>query len=309
MTEEGVSRTEIPGLERVGRGKVRDIYRLGEDLLLVATDRVSAFDVVMEEPIPDKGKVLTTVSAFWFRMLAPLCPNHLISTEVETWDDLPAGAAELLRHRTMRVRRTEPLPVEFVVRGYLTGSGWQEYQEKGSVCGVPLPEGLLHAQALPEPILTPTTKAHTGHDEPIDFARVVELVGQERAELARRHSLALYAKAQAYARLRRFVLADTKFEFGMADGRLLLIDEAFTPDSSRFWPADKVAPGAKPPSFDKQVLRDWLTQTGWNRTPPPPALPAAVVTATADRYREICQLLTGLDPCGVPVVHPDAGTA
>ncbi len=305
MTDRPIRETRIPGLEFLGRGKVRDIYALGEDLLLVATDRISAFDVIMNEPIPDKGKVLTTLAAFWFRLLGPVFPNHLVSTEVDKWEDLPEGAAPVLRHRTMRVKRAEPLPVEFVVRGYLTGSGWKEYQERGSVCGVPLPRGFQHAGKLPEPILTPTTKAEEGHDLPMTFREVEDLVGAETARKARAAALELYTKAHAYALKRRFVIADTKLEFGILGGELILIDEAFTPDSSRFWPAAETAPGAHPPSYDKQVLRNWLLDSDWDRTPPPPALPPEVIRATAERYREICRLLSGLTPEGVPAVDQE----
>ncbi len=305
MTDAPIQKTDLPGLELLGRGKVRDLYALGEDLLLVATDRVSAFDVVMAEPIPDKGKVLTTLAAFWFRLLGPVFPNHLLSTDVDEWEDLPPGAKDVLRHRTMRVQRAQPLPVEFVVRGYLTGSGWKEYQEKGSVCGVSLPPGLQHAQKLPEPILTPTTKAEEGHDLPLTFQEVEDLLGAETARQAREAALDLYTKAHAYALKRRFVIADTKLEFGRRGDRLLLIDEAFTPDSSRFWPAAETAPGAHPPSYDKQVLRNWLLESDWDRTPPPPALPPEVIQATADRYREICRLLSGLTPEGVPAVDAE----
>ncbi|HHI68387.1 MAG TPA: phosphoribosylaminoimidazolesuccinocarboxamide synthase, partial [Planctomycetes bacterium] len=261
--------------------------------------------VIMAEPIPDKGKVLTTLAAFWFRLLGPVFPNHLVSTEVDEWKDLPQGAAPVLRHRTMRVKRAEPLPVEFVVRGYLTGSGWKEYQEKGSVCGVSLPPGLRHAEKLPEPIFTPTTKAEEGHDLPLTFREVEDLIGAERAHRARAAALDLYTKAHAYALKRRFVIADTKLEFGILEGELILIDEAFTPDSSRFWPAAETAPGARPPSYDKQVLRNWLLDSGWDRTPPPPALPPEVIRATAERYREICRLLSGLTPEGVPAVDQE----
>lgn len=284
---------DLPFAKRLGRGKVREIFELGGDLLLVASDRVSAFDVVMAEAIPGKGEVLTRTAAFWFRKLAHVVPNHLRSTDVDAWPDVPPEYRDLLRGRTMRCRRCTPLPVEWVVRGYLTGSGWQDYQTSGMVSGVRLSPGLLHASQLEPPILTPSTKAPSGHDEPIDFARVVELVGPRVAEAARAAALALYREGAAYARSRGIVIADTKFEFGLADGQLVLIDEILTPDSSRFWPAEEVRPGSQPTSFDKQYLRNWLLATGWNKTPPPPPLPAEVIAKTAATYREIAARLCG----------------
>jgi phosphoribosylaminoimidazole-succinocarboxamide synthase len=284
---------DLPFARRLGRGKVRELFELGGDLLLVASDRVSAFDVVMNEPIPGKGKVLTETSAFWFHKLAAVCPNHLLSTDVDAWTEVPAQYKPQLRGRAMRCRKAAPLPVEWVVRGYLTGSGWKDYQQDGAVSGVKLPKGLLHASELEPPILTPSTKAATGHDEPIPFAKVVQLVGQDTAERARDAALQLYQKGREYARERGIVIADTKFEFGLLDGRLLLIDECLTPDSSRFWPAAEVKPGGNPTSFDKQYLRDWLTATGWNKTPPPPTLPADVIRKTAATYRDIQRRLCG----------------
>ncbi len=266
----------------------------------MSTDRVSAFDVVLKEPIPGKGKVLTTLSAFWFRLLSPICPNHLISVEPETWDDLPEENLETVRGRCMRVKRASPIPFEFVVRGYLTGSGWKEYKEKGSISGISLPPGLKHAEKLEEPILTPTTKAREGHDEPVTFEEMAKALGKEKAEKTRGIALELYKKAHAYALKRRIVIADTKMEFGEVDGELMVIDELFTPDSSRFWPAGEVGPGKTPTSYDKQVIRDWLTRSGWNKTPPPPSLPEEVILATAKRYEEICVRLTGLTPEGEP---------
>jgi phosphoribosylaminoimidazole-succinocarboxamide synthase len=283
---------DLPFGKRLGRGKVREIYELNGDLLLIASDRVSAFDVVMREGIPGKGRVLTETSAFWFQRLADVVPNHLLSTDVDAWADVPAQWKPLLRGRTMRCRKCQPLPVEWVVRGYLTGSGWQDYQRTGEVSGVVLPKGLQHASELEPPILTPSTKAESGHDEPIAFSRVVELVGADVAHAARTAAIALYQRGRAYARTRGIVIADTKFEFGLLDGKLLLIDECMTPDSSRFWPADEVRPGGQPTSFDKQYLRNWLLATGWNKTPPPPTLPAEVVATTAATYARIQQLLT-----------------
>jgi len=282
---------DLPFCKRLGRGKVREIFELGGDLLLVASDRISAFDVVMNEGIPGKGRVLTETSAFWFRLLADVCPNHLLSTDVDSWSDVPADYKPLLRGRTMRCRKAKPLPVEWVVRGYLTGSGWADYQKLGSVSGVVLPKGLQHASEL-EPILTPSTKAETGHDEPISFGRVVEMVGAPTAEAARDKALALYKKGREYAKGRGIVIADTKFEFGLRDSKLMLIDECLTPDSSRFWPATEVRPGGNPTSFDKQYLRDWLNSKKWNKTPPPPTLPPEVIAKTAATYADIQKRLT-----------------
>ncbi len=284
--------TDLPFAEKLGTGKVRDIYALGGDLLLVTTDRISAFDVVMAEGISGKGQVLTQLSAFWFDKLADVVPNHHLSTDVDAWEDVPAEFREQLRGRTMRCKRAEPLPVEWVVRGYLTGSGWADYQREGSVSGVALPEGMLHASKIEPAILTPSTKAESGHDEPISFDRTIELVGREVAEQARDAALALYHAGRDFAAERGIVIADTKFEFGLLDGELILIDECLTPDSSRFWPADEVSPGGKPTSFDKQVLRDHLAATGWDKQPPAPPLPSAVVTKTAETYAETFDRLT-----------------
>ncbi len=278
---------DLPFAKRLGRGKVRDLFQLGNDLLLVASDRISAFDVVMNEPIPGKGAVLTATSAFWLQRLAGVCPNHMLSTDVDAWADVPQQWQALLRGRTMRCKMARPLPVEWVVRGFLTGSGWNDYQRDGVVSGVTLAKGLQHASELDPPILTPSTKAETGHDEPISFAQVVAMVGQPVAERARDYALRLYLKGREYARDRGIVIADTKFEFGLLDGEVILIDECLTPDSSRFWPADAVRPGGNPTSYDKQYLRDWLTGTGWNKQPPPPTLPAAVIEKTAATYRDI----------------------
>lgn len=278
---------DLPFAKRLGRGKVREIFELGGDLLLVASDRMSAYDVVMNEPIPGKGRVLTETSAFWFEKLRDVCPNHVLSTDVDAWPDVPAAYRELLRGRTMRCKKCQPLPVEWVVRGYLTGSGWKDYQKDGAVSGVKLPAGLQHASELDPPILTPSTKAETGHDEPISFARTVEMVGEKVAKAARDAALALYRRGREFAKTRGIVIADTKFEFGLRDGQLVLIDECLTPDSSRFWPADEVRPGGNPTSYDKQYLRDWLTSSGWNKTPPPPTLPPDVIAKTAATYQDI----------------------
>ncbi len=285
--------TDLPFANRLCQGKVRDVYELGDDLLLVATDRISAFDVVMNEPIPNKGRVLTEVSAFWFDHLAAVVPHHLLSTDVDAMDDVPAEYRDVLRGRTMRCRRAEPLPVEWVVRGYLTGSAWSDYRAHGVVSGISLPAGMQHASKFEPAILTPSTKAESGHDEPISFAQVVDLVGLETAERARDAALELYKRGHDYAATRGMVIADTKFEFGLCDGELMLIDECLTPDSSRFWPADEVTPGGKPTSYDKQVLRNYLAESGWNKEPPPPALPAEVLQHTTDTYREIRDRLLG----------------
>ncbi len=282
---------DLPFCKRLGRGKVREIFELNGDLLLVASDRVSAFDVVMTEGIPGKGRILTETSVFWFQLLRDVVPNHLLSADVDQWSDVPPSYRDLLRGRTMRCQRCAPLPVEWVVRGYLTGSGFADYRATGQVSGVALPAGLQHASQLEPPILTPSTKAASGHDEPIPFARVVELVGHDVAVAARDAAIALYLRGAEHARQRGIVIADTKFEFGLRDGKLRLIDECLTPDSSRFWPAAEVRPGGQPTSYDKQYLRNWLLGTGWNKTPPPPTLPPDVIAATARTYAEIEQRL------------------
>ena len=273
-------------------GKVRDIYDAGDDrLLLVASDRISAFDVVMAEPIPDKGRVLTAVSAFWFEVLADVVGSHLISTDAT---DFPAGAQDPdLAGRSMLVRRAEMLPIECIVRGYLTGSAWKEYRRDGTMHGTPLPDGLLESSQLPEPVFTPSTKADAGHDENISFAAACDLIGSELAERARDIALALYGRGAALAADRGIIIADTKFELGLIDGELVLADEVMTPDSSRFWPADRWIPGTTPPSFDKQPVRDFLDALDWDKQPPPPPLPPEVVDATHERYVEAYERITG----------------
>jgi len=290
--QEPVLSLDLPFAECLGRGKVREIYTLSDDLLLVATDRISAFDVVMNEAIPGKGQVLTETTAFWLNQLKDVVPNHMVSVDVDAWPEVPAKYRDVLRGRSMRCRRCEPLPVEWVVRGYITGGGWSEYQQGGSVSGIQLPEGLQHASQFAQPLLTPSTKAASGHDEPISFERCIELVGEAIATKARDAALQLYQHGAKHALSRGIVIADTKFEFGMLDGELILIDECLTPDSSRFWPADEVTPGGKPTSFDKQFLRNWLLETDWNKSPPPPPLPADVVEKTAATYAEIQRRLT-----------------
>jgi phosphoribosylaminoimidazole-succinocarboxamide synthase len=286
-----VLHTDLPFAKRLGRGKVRDIYQLGDDLLLVTTDRISAFDVVMDQGIPGKGKVLTALSQFWFGKLAHIIPNHFLSADVASWKDVPREYVPMLAGRTMRCRRAKPLAVEWVVRGYLTGSGWNDYQKTRTVSGVELPAGLLHASKVEPPILTPSTKAETGHDIPIGFDKVCSMVGATVANRAREAALALYTTARDYAGARSIVIADTKFEFGLIGDQLYLIDECLTPDSSRFWPAHEVHPGGKPTSFDKQRLRDYLASLTWSKEPPPPPLPAEVIADTAKTYQEIARRL------------------
>ena len=294
-----VMTTSFSGLGPRHQGKVRDIYDLGEALLLVATDRISAFDVVMAEPIPDKGRILTQLSAFWFRHLADLTPNHLISLQVEDFPPACRPVAEMLRGRTMLVRKCQPLPVECIVRGYLSGSGWAEYRQGGAIGGLPLPPGLVESQKLPEPLFTPSTKAELGtHDENISFTAMAGRIGAELAAKVRDLSLALYRRALEWAEPRGVIIADTKFEFGLADGtdgKLLLIDEVLTPDSSRFWPQEDYRPGGPQKSYDKQYLRDYLESLGWNKQPPPPPLPADVIANTRARYLQALKALTGTD--------------
>jgi phosphoribosylaminoimidazole-succinocarboxamide synthase len=295
-----IRETNFPGIAPAARGKVRDIYDLGDQLLIVATDRLSAFDVVMPTPIPDKGKVLTQLSLFWFNLLQNVIPNHMLSAT-----DFPAPFDtyhEQLAGRAMLVRKTRPLPIECVVRGYLSGSGWKEYQATGKVCGIALPSGLRESDKLPEPIFTPATKATSGHDENISFERAAELIGKPLAEKVCAVSIEIYNRASAYAAPRGVLLADTKFEFGLLNnlrpGReaaeeLIWIDEALTPDSSRFWPASQYRPGGAQPSFDKQFVRDYLERIQWPKTPPGPELPPDVVAATRAKYREAYRILVG----------------
>jgi phosphoribosylaminoimidazole-succinocarboxamide synthase len=291
-TQALVSQTNFPGLKLRGRGKVRDIYELdGGLLLIVATDRLSAFDVVLPTPIPDKGRVLTQLSVFWFDYLDDVVKNHLIASKYFPPELAPY--ADELRGRAMLVRRTEPILVECVVRGYISGSGWKEYQKSGSVCGIGLPAGLVESDRLPEPIFTPSTKATSGHDENISFDQVVSQVGLRLAERLRETSLTLYRRAAAHAAARGIIIADTKFEFGTLGEELVWIDEALTPDSSRFWPADCYQPGQPQPSFDKQYVRDYLECIAWNKQPPAPVLPPDVVTGTQEKYREAYERLTG----------------
>jgi phosphoribosylaminoimidazole-succinocarboxamide synthase len=277
------------------QGKVRDLYDLGDSLLLVATDRLSAFDVILPDGIPNKGKVLTQISAFWFALLEDRVPNHVISLEVADFPEPFRSAPEVFAGRSMLVRKTTPLPVECVVRGYITGSGWTEYQKHGSVCGITLRPGLQESEKLPSPVFTPTTKAEQGlHDENISFAQVEEIVGPSLASRLRDLSIELYTRGAEYAATRGIIIADTKFEFGTDDqGNLIWIDEALTPDSSRFWPMDKYVVGGSQPSFDKQFVRDYLLAIRWDKRPPAPSLPPEIVATTAEKYVEALVTLTG----------------
>ena len=292
-TKTMVRETDLKGLKLINRGKVRDIYELGNDLLIVATDRISAFDVVMDDPIPDKGRILTQISTFWFEATENITPNHLISTDAGVFPPPCQPYREILEGRTMLVRKAEPLPVECIVRGYLAGSGWKDYCSSGAVCGQRLPPGLKESAKLPEPIFTPSTKAEGGeHDENISFPRMIELIGEDLAYQLKDLSLALYKKGMELAESKGIIMADTKFEFGLIDGQLILIDELLTPDSSRFWPRDQYKPGGSQPSFDKQYLRDYLEGLNWGKTYPPPRLPQKIIAQTAQRYRQAMELIT-----------------
>ncbi len=288
-----VFESRLPGLPEPRRGKVRDVYDLGDRILLVATDRISAFDRVFPTPVPDKGRVLTGLTLFWLDLLRDIAPNHLIPGASLDSLNLPPEAANDLDGRALLVRKAEVVPFECIVRGYLIGSGWKEYASSGTVCGAALPTGLKLAGRLPEPIFTPSTKAEAGHDENVPFSRMEQDLGKDLAGRIRNAALALYGRAAAYALEKGIIIADTKFEFGLADGELILIDEVLTPDSSRFWPRDEWSAGRNPPSFDKQYLRDWLeNESGWNKEPPAPELPGHVVEATRARYLEAHRRLT-----------------
>lgn len=288
-----LAETDLPGYHRLSRGKVRDNYDLKGSLLIIATDRISAFDSILGTPIPDKGRVLTQISLFWFDHLKGIVPDHLISTDVSGLDLKPQAKAHLAG-RSMIVKKAKVLPVECIARGYLIGSGWKEYQKSGTVCGIQLRPGLRMAEKLDEPIFTPSTKAESGHDENISFEEMCKIVGGDMGAKLREATLSLYKKAAEFAQTRGIIIADTKFEFGLVDGELTLVDEVLTPDSSRFWPADTYAVGSSPMSFDKQYVRDWLEkESGWDKEPPAPALPAAVVEKTRQKYIEAYERLTG----------------
>ena len=290
----GITTTQLTSLKKIYSGKVRDLYEIDDKrMLMIATDRLSAFDVILDEPIPEKGKILTAISNFWFDKLKDVAPNHLTGDRAE--DLVSAADLPQVEGRGVVAKRLTPVPVEAIVRGYLAGSGWKEYQQSGTVCGITLPAGLQEASQLPEPIFTPSTKAAVGdHDENISFARCEEIVGAELAAKVRDTAIALYKAAAEYAASRGIIICDTKFEFGIDEhGVLTLMDEALTPDSSRFWPADSYVAGSNPPSFDKQFVRDWLEASGWNKTPPAPAVPLDVREKTAAKYREALERLTG----------------
>lgn len=286
--------TSLPGFKLLSRGKVRDVYEVaGDRLLVVATDRLSAFDVVMAEGIPDKGKVLTQLSVFWFDFFKGVVPHHFQTVRFEDYPGELQGFQNQLEGRSMLVDKAAPFPVECVVRGYLAGSGWKEYKDNGKVCGVQLPSGLQESSKLEQPIFTPATKATSGHDENISFDEMARIIGVPAAEKLRDYSLTLYTRAREYAGSRGIILADTKFEFGRRGDEIILIDEVLTPDSSRFWPQEGYAPGRPQPSFDKQFVRDYLESLGWNKQPPPPSLPADVIGKTSEKYLEAYRLLTG----------------
>jgi phosphoribosylaminoimidazole-succinocarboxamide synthase len=293
MANEPILQLDLPGVKKLRSGKVRDIFDLGDALLLVASDRISAFDVIMPNGIPRKGEVLTQISHFWFEKFASLVPNHLLAGAN---DPLPKNLqpfADQLARRSMIVKKARPLAIECIVRGYLSGSGWKEYKQAQTVCGIKLPAGLTESAELPEPIFTPSTKAEAGHDENISFEQAQKIVGADLAAQARDLSLKIYRAGRDYARQRGIIIADTKFEFGLSDGKLILIDEVMTPDSSRFWPADQYQPGRGQPSFDKQFVRDYLETLDWNKTPPGPVLPSDVVARTSAKYLEAYEKLTG----------------
>ena len=291
--EEAVIETKLEALNLIKRGKVRDIYDLGDYLLMISTDRISAFDVVMPNPIPEKGKILTQISLFWFEIMRPILPNHLISANVDDYPEICRPYSEILRGRSMLVKKAEPLPIECIVRGYLSGSGWNDYQVSGSVCGIKLPEGLKESDKLPEPVFTPSTKADSGlHDVNIDFEKTAEKIGKPLAEKVRTISLEIYNKGADLAYKKGIIIADTKFEFGLLNDDLILIDEVLTPDSSRFWPQPSYQPGGAQKSFDKQYLRDYLLSINWDKKPPAPFLPQYVITNTRDKYLEAYHKLT-----------------
>jgi len=287
-------KTEFEDIQLLKRGKVRDVYDLGDRILMVATDRISAFDVVMPDTIPQKGRILTQISLFWFKIMESICPNHVITSKVEEYPEVCKPYGEILDGRSMLVKKTNPLPIECVVRGYISGSGWKSYQKSGKMCGIQLQEGLKESEKLPEPIFTPSTKEEIGlHDINISFDEAAEKIGKKLAERVKALSISIYKKGAELADEKGIIIADTKFEFGMANNELILIDEVLTPDSSRFWPKSEYKPGGSQKSFDKQYLRDYLISINWNQKPPAPSLPEKVITDTRDKYLEALKRLTG----------------
>lgn len=292
--EQIVFETDFPKLNLLKRGKVRDMYDLGETLLMVATDRISAFDVIMPDPVPEKGKILTQISLFWFDVMKPVISNHIISSNVDDYPEICKPYAEMLRDRSMLVKKAKPLPVECVVRGYISGSGWKSYQESGIVCGIKLPDGLQESEKLPEPIFTPSTKEEVGvHDVNINFEEAVKIIGRSLAEKVKEISLSIYKKGAELADKKGIIIADTKFEFGIFENDIILIDEILTPDSSRFWPKESYSPGQSQKSYDKQYLRDYLISINWDKLPPAPFLPKEVVKNTREKYLDALNLITG----------------
>jgi len=288
-------KTNFDNLKLFKKGKVRDVYDLGDRILIVATDRVSCFDFVLPTPIPDKGKILTSISSFWFSFLSDLVENHIISTDIDSLPPQVFDSRTELNKRFMIVKKCEVIPFECVVRGYLSGSGWKEYEKSGSVCGIKLPKGLSESDKLPEPIFTPATKAEVGHDENVTFEYMEDSIGQDLAEKIKDISISIYKKAALYAESKGIIIADTKFEFGKLNNKIVLIDEVLTPDSSRFWPKDEYSPGRPQASFDKQFVRDYLTSSGWDKNPPVPELPQEVVKKTQEKYKQAFKILTGED--------------
>jgi phosphoribosylaminoimidazole-succinocarboxamide synthase len=286
--------TQFKDIQLLKRGKVRDVYDLGDQILMVASDRISAFDVVMPDTIPQKGRILNQISLFWFKVMESICPNHVVTSNVEEYPEVCKRYAEILDGRSMLVKKTNPLPIECVVRGYISGSGWKSYQKSGQICGIQLQDGLKESEKLPEPIFTPSTKEELGlHDINISFDEAVERIGKPMAERVKDLSISIYKKGAELADEKGIIIADTKFEFGIVDNELILIDEVLTPDSSRFWPKSEYKPGGSQKSFDKQYLRDYLLSINWNQKPPAPSLPENVITGTRDKYLEALQKLTG----------------
>lgn len=293
MVSQAVVKTNLKNIKKLNSGKVRDMYDLGENLLIVTTDRISAFDVVMPNGVPDKGRILTRISIFWFELLKDVCENHLVSTDVKDIKGLTPDETEMLKDRIMIVKKAKVFPVECVVRGYIVGSGWKDYQKTGAICGHELPKGLKLCEKLPKTIFTPSTKAETGHDENISIAQAGDIIGKENISKLEKYTIDMYTKAADFAKTKGIIIADTKFEFGLYQNKIIIIDEVLSPDSSRFWPANTYKPGENQDSFDKQYLREYLETCGWNKTPPAPVLPENIVLKTREKYVQAYELLTG----------------